>query len=263
MMAKTNSMTAEDILALADYIILPDDDAFKELAKTHKLNPEQLLALTRTLTDTIAQIKRHAARQQDMPDPETINGRAKIILDLLNKLSTQITKGRSTLEYIQVPENMGSLGSMLSFEAIKEMNPNIQFEPDVSDFVAQQTSMNLPTSLIELEYQFAQPKLIFDLANRADILIFLIGKMQDQFEGYVAEIPKNKGGAPSNWVRDHILFNLACDAPLIIGRRPTPSVNAPFEKLCADVLSALGLEIGDHTTAIARMLKKYGSKVNF
>lgn len=262
-MAKTNAMTAEDILALADHIILPDAKAFKELAKTHKLNPEQLLALARTLTDTIEQIKRHAARRQDVPDSETINGRAKIILDLLNKLSTQITKGRSTLEYIQVPENMGSLGSMLSFEAIKEMDPNIQFEPDVSDFAEQQKSMNLPTSLIELEYHFAQPKLIFDLANRADVLVFLVNKMRDQFEGHIAESPQNKGGAPSNWVRDHILFNLACDAPLIIGRRPTPSVNAPFEKLCADVLSALGVEIGDHTTAIARMLKKYRSEVNF
>ena len=52
-MAKTNSMTAEDILALADHIILPDAKAFKELANQHKLNDEQAWALTRTVKSAI------------------------------------------------------------------------------------------------------------------------------------------------------------------------------------------------------------------
>jgi hypothetical protein len=263
MMAKTNSMTAEDNLALADHIILPDDDAFQELAKQHKLSAEQAWALTRTVKSAIEKVTLHAEKRYDVPAADIATERAETILDLLKKLHTQITIGRDTLHHIQPPENLGLLGSMLSFQALNELNPKIEFELDVSDFVADQTRLNLPKGIIDVERYFAQPKQMYDLKNRPDILIFIIDKMCAQFESYLIERRPNKGGAPSNWVRDTILFDLACNARSILGKRPTSSAKGPFDRLCSDVFSAIGLEAFDQPSAVARMLKKYRDEVKF
>ena len=262
-MAKTNSMTAEDILALADHIILPDTKAFKELAKQHKLNDEQTWALTRTVTNAVEKVTLHAEKRYDVPAADIVTERAETILDLLKKLRTQITIGRDTLHHIQPPENLGLLGSMLSFQALDELNPKIEFELDVSDFVADQKRLNLPTGVIDIERYFAQPKQMFDLKNRAEVLIFIIDKICAQFESYLIDRRPNKGGAPSNWVRDTILFDLACDARAILGKRPTSTAEGPFDMLCSDVFSAIGLEAFDQPSAVARMLKKYRDEVEF
>jgi hypothetical protein len=263
MMAKTNAMTAEDILALADHIILPDAKAFKELAKQHKLNDEQAWALTRTVTNAVEKVKRHAEKRYDAPDTDIVIERAQTILDLLKKLHNQITIGRETLQHIQPPENLGLLGSLLSFQALNELNPKIEFELDVSDFVADQTRLKLPKGVLDVERYFAQPKQMFDLENRADILIFIVDKMCAQFESYLIEMRQNKGGAPSNWVRDTILFDLACDASRILGKRPTSSVEGSFDRLCKDVFGAIGFEPVDQHSAVVRMLKKYRDEVKF
>ena len=263
MMAKTNSMTAEDILALADHIILPDDDAFKELAKTHKLNDEQAWALTRTVTNAVEKVKRHAEKRYDAPDIDIALDRAQTILSLLNELRTQISNGRKTLQHIQTPENLGLLGSMLSFQALNELNPKIKFELDVSDFVADQARLNLPNGVIDVERYFAQHKQMFDLENRPDILIFIVDKMRAQFESYLTERGQKKLGAPSNWVRDTILFDLACDARSILGTRPTSSVEGSFDRLCISVFGAIGYEPVNQHSAVVRMLKKYRDEVKF
>lgn len=263
MMAKTNSMTAEDILALAHSVVLPDAEAFKTLAKTHKLSAEQTWALTRTVTNAIEKVKHHARKRSTVPDADILTERAETILDLLKKLYTQISIGRDTLQHIQPPENLGLLGSMLSFEALNELNPHIKFELDVSDFVAEHTRLNLPKSVIDVERYFAQPKQMFDLENRPDILIFIVDKMCAQFESYLIERRQNKGGAPSNWVRDTILFDLACDASRILGKRPTSSVEGSFDRLCKDVFGAIGFEPVDQHSAVVRMLKKYRDEVKF
>jgi hypothetical protein len=264
MMAEnTGSMTAKEILALADYIILPDAKAFKKLAKEHNLSVEQAWALARTVTNAIEKVTRHAENRSDVPDPDLVTERAETILDLLNRLRNQITIGRGTLQHIQPPKNLGTLGSMLSFQALKELNPDIKFELDVSDFVAEQTRIKSPKGVIDVERYFAQPKQMFDLKNRADILIFIIDQMRAQFESYLTERRPNKGGAPSNWVRDSILFDLACDASRILGKRPTSTAKGPFDRLCSDVFSAIGLEAFDQPSAVARVLKKYRDEVDF
>lgn len=263
MAINTVSMTAKDVLELTDYIVLPDAKAFKQLAKKHKLSAEQAWALTRTVTNAIEKVKRHAKKRGDVPDADIITERAQTILDLLKKLHTQITIGHETLQHIQPPENLGLLGSLLSFQALNELNPKIEFELDVSDFVADQKRLNLPTGVIDVERCFAQPKQMFDLENRPDILIFIVDKMRAQFESYLMDRRPNKGGAPSNWVRDTILFDLACDARTILGKRPTSTEKGPFDVLCSDVFSAIGLEAFDQPSAVARMLKKYRDEVKF
>lgn len=263
MMAKTNSMTAEDILALADHIILPDDDAFKELAKQHKLNAEQAWALTRTVTNAVEKVKRHAEKRYGAPDIDIALERAQTILSLLNELRTQISNGHKTLQHIQTPENLGLLGSLLSFQALNELNPKIELELDVSDFVADQARLNLPKGVIDVERYFAQPKQMFDLENRPDILIFIVDKMRVQFESYLTQRGQKKLGAPSNWVRDTILFDLACDARSILGKRPTSSVEGSFDRLCISVFGAIGFEPVNQHPAVVRMLKKYREEVKF
>ena len=242
-MAKTNSMTAEDILALADHIILPDTKAFKELAKQHKLNDEQAWALTRTVTNAVEKVKRHAKKRSAAPDIDIVIERAQTILNLLNELRIQISNGRKTLQHIQTPENLGLLGSMLSFQALNELNPKIKFELDVSDFVADQARLNLPNGVIDVERYFAQHK--------------------QMFESYLKERGQKKLGAPSNWVRDTILFDLACDARSILRKRPTSSVEGSFDRLCIGVFGAIRFEPVNQHSAVVRMLKKYRDEVKF
>jgi hypothetical protein len=167
------------------------------------------------------------------------------------------------LQHIQTPENLGLLGSLLSFQALNELNPKIEFELDVSDFVADQARLNLPKGVIDVERYFAQPKQMFDLENRPDILIFIVDKMRVQFESYLTQRGQKKLGAPSNWVRDTILFDLACDARSILGKRPTSSVEGSFDRLCISVFGAIGFEPVNQHPAVVRMLKKYREEVKF
>ena len=102
---------------------------------------------------------------------------------------------------------------------------------------------------------------MFDLQNRAEVLLFLTKKMRQQFDEYLVAKSVSKGGAPSNWIREMILLDLARDASRITGKRPTATAKGKFENLCSAVLYAIGIGQSGLTSAIERLIKKHNTDI--
>jgi hypothetical protein len=242
-------------------LTLPSADSFAEMAAGLKLNQDQAWALERTVRNVINKARNHAQRQDEIPEHDIRNDRAEKIQDLLQTLEAEILKGSHTLDYIAPPENLGLLGSLLSFQAFAELAPNINFETGLYKYINDQEQSGAALSLIELEHRFQQPKQMFDLQNRTKVLIFLAKKMRQQFDDYLGAQSGRKSGAPSNWIREMILLDLARDASRIIGKRPTATAKGKFENLCSAVLYGVGIDQTGLKAAIERLIKKHKTDI--
>ena len=253
--------TRDDYRDQISKLTLPSAEHFAEMASGLKLNRDQARALERTVTNTINKLRNYSQRQDEIPEHDIRNDRAKKIQNLLQALETEISKGSHTLDHIAPPENLGLFGSLLSFQAFAELAPNIQFETDLYKYINDQEQSGAAPSLTELEHRFQQPKQMFDLQNRAKVLLFLTKKMRQQFDDYLGAQSVSNGGAPSNWIREMILLDLARDASRIIGKRPTATAKGKFENLCSAVLYKIDIDQSGLNTAIERLIKKHHTDI--
>jgi hypothetical protein len=85
--------------------------------------------------------------------------------------------------------------------------------------------------------------------------------MRQQFDDYLGAQSVSKGGAPSNWIREMILLDLARDASRIIGKRPTATAKGKFENLCSAVFYKIDIDQSGLNTAIERLIKKHHTDI--
>ena len=253
--------TRDDYRGYISKLTLPNAENFAEMASGLKLTRDQAWELERTVTNTINKLCNYAQRQDEIPEHDVRNDRATTIRNLLLALEAEISKGSHTLDHIAPPENLGLFGSLLSFQAFSELAPNIQFETGLSDYINKQDQFGATPNLTELEHRFQQPKQMFDLHNRTEVLLFLTKKMRQQFDYYLGAQSVRKGGPPSNWIRGMILLDLARDASRITGKRPTATAKGKFVNLCSTVLYAIGIDQGGLTSAIERLIKTHKTDI--
>lgn len=245
------------------YLTMPDEELFKEIAKDNKLNDEQLFVLKYTVRKALDECHDFHSRQLKMPDRSAMLDCADDVIHLFDKLETLIRTNRRSVGVMTVPETVGALGRLLSFSAVSEFlgqrGSDRDFRPELKKI---EQSEGEAATLLKLEQALALPKERADIEQRAELLLFIICKLREQFMFWRGAQPIDVGGSPAEPFRRIMIFTLACHATSILGeQKGQPAISKTggprFIKLTKDVLENCGINsVGDNADAIKNYFKK-------
>ncbi|MDC8755445.1 hypothetical protein OIK40_12415 [Erythrobacter sp. sf7] len=222
---------------------------YKKIAKDLGLNPEQQWYLITTVKSALEKCRRHHDRRILQPDLDRMHECAVIMDKKLKDLEATITATKGTINALGLPENVGSIGRLLSFEAVAEIAGHDRIDCELPADLRSSGNPE-PLTLLKLEWEYAERKQLLDARNRADFLLHIARKMRRQFSQWlVTELP-DPGGAAALPFRRIMLFELACHASLILGEhkgRPaiTRTGGVRFVALCVAVLHECKIDGAD------------------
>lgn len=224
----------------------PTPDDYKGIAKNLCLNPEQHKYLITTVSSALKKCRLHHDRRTSQPDLDMMHECAISLEKQLKELEATIAATKGTINALGLPENVGSIGRLLSFEAVAEVAGQDRIDCELPADL-HSSAKPKPLRLIQLEWEYAEQKQIFDARNRADLLLHIVLKMREQFTQWLdAELPDLGGVGPQPF-RRIMIFELACHASLILGKhkgRPaiTKTGGSRFANLCTSVLDACQID---------------------
>lgn len=221
---------------------------YKKIAKDLCLNPEQHRYLITTVSSVLEKCRQHHAGRISQPDLDMMHECAVSMKKQLEDLEKTIAAAKRTINTLGLPGNVGSIGRLLSFEAVAEVAGQERIDCELpSDLLSGKPE---PLTLLKLEWEYAERKQLFDARNRADLLLHITRKMREQFSQWLgAELPDPGGAGPLPF-RRIMFFELACHASLILGEqkgRPaiTRTGGVRFVALCVAVLHACKIDGAD------------------
>jgi hypothetical protein len=227
----------------------PGTKDYSKIVELLGLNPEQKRYLIRTVNSALERCRGYHARRISQPDLDMMHQCAENMNKLLQELEKTIGETKGTINALGLPDNVGSIGRLLSFEAVAEVAGQERIDCELA-VDARKLDNTEATTLLQLEWQYAERKQLFDARNRSDLLLHIARKMREQFSQWLdSELPDNGGVAPFPF-RRIMIFELACHASLILGeqkRRPAISRTggARFVALCVAVLHACKIDGAD------------------
>lgn len=222
---------------------------YKKIAKDLGLNPEQQRYLITTVKSALEKCRQHHDRRIRQPDLDMMHECAASMEKQLKDLEATITVAKGTINALGLPENVGSIGRLLSFEAVAEVAGQDRIDCELPADLRSPGNPE-PLTLLKLEWEYAERKQLLDARNRADFLLHITRKMREQFSQWLdAELP-DPGGAGALPFRRIMFFELACHASLILGEhkgRPaiTKTGGVRFVALCVAVLHACKIDGAD------------------
>lgn len=226
-MAKTFNITPFQELRL------PDDEGFQKLAEKLKLTQEQSNYLRHTITKAFEVCQSYLKQREQVPDRDRLTTAAMEIEKLLAALQKKLKLSKNSVAAISVPENMGALGRLLTFETLADI-----FGTDAVSSAkkrALERSERFGLTPEELEREFEQEKQMLDVHGRPQILLHLVEIMRSQFAEWLKIQTKVLSGREPNWVREVMIASLAYDAPHILGSKLKRKGGTRFLNLCHEV----------------------------
>jgi len=251
----------------------PTEEEYAVVAENLKLSAFQKASLERCIAITLDKCGSHKDRQvaakHALADQEGLELKAEKIRDLLAEAQREIKSSRDRIAAIGTVQNLGLLGRMLSVETLASFKEeaNIDFDiPTELEILKAKKAISgsfhevpmQPIRMTELEASVREQKAMIDVAYRPELLLFLLGAINQQFDGWLKQInvKPDKGGRSTDPVRSFFISSLACDARDIITKPIRKSGGRAFLDLCSQVLPVCGLSDIGLKGAVKRPLKK-------
>lgn len=232
-----------------DRLRKPTEDDLKNIGKALKLDEAQQKILVWTVNSGLEECHQFHARRISQPENESMHLCASDMDELLHELESKIAKSQRTINALGLPNNVGAIGRLLSFEAVAEISGREQVDCNLQDALAKMEPPT-PITLLELEWRFAERKQLFDAHRRAELLLLIVRKMREQFTEWLdSELP-DAAGPPPKPFRRIMLLALAYRANHILQNKDGPPAltrngGARFLKLCVAVLQVCGIDGDD------------------
>lgn len=245
----------------------PTEEEWAVVACDLKLSKEQIWELRRCVDGAIDHCKQYCQMRIKAPDPNALKDKAQKISKLLAELEKEIRLGCIAVSNIGLPENLGVIGRLLSFEAVASISGAMEIDclirPELDKIEQGSVAQGLtqqphaePVGLLQLEWELADRKRMVDVRRRPDLLIHIVRTMQQQFDPWLQQAATDAGGAPVNAVRRIMLHALACDARRILGRPVRKTGGPAFIELCTQVFHACEIDTEGLEHAVRNHLKK-------
>jgi hypothetical protein len=251
----------------------PTEEEYAVIADNLKLSAFQKASLERCIAITLDKCRSHKDRQvaakHALADQEGLELKAEKIRDLLAEAQREIKSSRDRIAAIGTVQNLGLLGRMLSVETLASFKEeaNIDFDvPAELEILKAKKGGNAsfnevliqPVRMTELEASVREQKAMIDVAYRPELLLFLLSKMNEQFDGWLKQVnvKPDKGGRSTDPVRPFFIYSLACDARDILSKPIQKSGGKAFLDLCGQVFPVCGLSVEGLEQAVKRHLQK-------
>jgi hypothetical protein len=253
------------------------------------LTQAQAAALNRTLWHVDQDLKNFRTKLEGrQPRPERVR-RQRRMGKILSELQDEIRRQGNTLADFLPLDTQEAIGEIMSFSAmeaalgkklasrdpqggVKEAVMRLADRSDVriAEIEAEQegleetlkrlTADGSDVRIAEIEARFDYQRKTLGLKHAPELLAHLVDRIYRPIQVWLDLDRLNRGGRPSDVVRDYVLIRLIEAAPEVLGSRATGTADGKFVRLCTGVFNACGLNTEGLEKAIERILKQRSAK---
>lgn len=213
----------------------PDPATLNEAIRDCDLNDEQAHELSIEIKLAVEDLRNYQSHLAKTPDRTTLIKKLKRIEKLFAKLNSELKTDSNLIEFIAPKAALDFLGKAVTHWAMVDaIRASSTFDQATKNNIRLLKHLkpdgNIAVKADVLAQQYAHI-----------VLPDVIGKLHAPFRNWVDLDRQNKGGRPADFVRRHLIHQLALAAPRIIGGEAPIAATGRFVDLCTSVLRACGL----------------------
>lgn len=252
---KSRKATKKPAAKLSDAFHLPSEEAWADLVRDLKLAPEPAHELNLVLSHIAQDFQSHDAKFAGRRPSQELVGRLKRMAKRFQDLHYEIRRSGKLMKDFLPLDTLEEIGLLASFSmmeaALGTALPNRDLGGEVESLAAEDPNFRIA----DIEAAFAYQRKALGLKRGPELLAHFVERINTPIQTWLEIDRLNRGGRPSNPVRDFVLIRLAESAPEILGSRATATADGKFVRLCTAVFLACGLETEGLEKAVARILK--------
>jgi hypothetical protein len=234
----------------------PSAEAWEDIIRDHKLPPAQERTLKDVVDSALADISHYRQWLRDRPDRTALVRRLKNLTRVLGHLRDECGRSVDLMQHFLPHDALAFIGESLTFSAMSEALERDVFPGHLDLKIERMRASDERITLASLEQATRPMREALGLKHGNLLLRHFIEGLHAPLAKWIELDQLNKGGRPSNAVRDFLMYRLAEAAPEIVGKPAAVSSTGPFVDLCSDVLVACGLSETGIGKAVPRMVSK-------
>jgi hypothetical protein len=229
------------------------------------LTQAQAHALDLTLRHVDEDLKTFSTRFKDRePRPELVR-RLRRMGKILGELQDEIRYQPNTMLDFLPFDTQEAIGEIMSFSAMEAALGKMLASRDPQGGVKEAVMRLADRSdvrIAEIEARFDYQRKALGLKHAPELLVHLVERINRPIQVWLELDRRNRGGRPSDAVRDYVLIGLVEATPEVLGSPATATARGKFVRLCAGVFHACGLNTDGLEKAIERILKQRRTKAS-
>jgi CRISPR/Cas system-associated endoribonuclease Cas2 len=235
---------------------LPDPDDFDEIVSESGLNDEQANELSLTIRHIAEDLETFEKQFEGRKPRAELVPRLKRLAKILGELEDEIRRASSTMSDFLPFDTLEEIGLLMSYSALEAALDckliSRKLRPEIERILEEGDELRIA----EIESRFDYERRTLGLEKGPRLLAYLIRRINRPIKTWVELDRLNRGGRPSNMVRDYVLIRLAQACRRILGKRPTATASGSFVRLCVGVFNACGLDDEGIEKAVDRILTR-------
>jgi hypothetical protein len=240
-----------------------NEDRILALSMALKLDETQANELLICVKHIQADLNHHAQFRFGSKERDRVKKRIKRIDKAFAALRRELDKTADefgTLERL-LPNGVGeTLGVMLTATALIQSGATPERFRKPDRLITNPVDGNEPMSLERIDEVTAYARSATALASSHTVFPAVMKALHAPFEDWIEAEKKNRGGHPTDLVRNFIIASLIRASQDITGRGPSSSERSRFMKLCRGVLAAFGTTDTGMEQVVSRLIRKAGKK---
>jgi hypothetical protein len=257
------------------------------------LTQAQAVALTATIWHVDEDLKTFRTRFKGRePRPELVR-RLRRMAKVLGELQDEIRRQPNTMSDFLPFDTLEAIGEIMSFSAmeaalgkklasrdpeggVKEAVKRLAADASaariaeieaaqgggVEEAVKPLVAGSSDVRIAEIEARFDYQRKALGLKHGPELLAHLVDRITRPIQVWLELDRRNRGGRPSDLVRDYVLIRLLEAAPEVLGSRATATAGGKFVRLCTGVFNVCGLSTDGLEKAVERILKQRRTKAS-
>jgi hypothetical protein len=227
------------------------------------LTEAQTVALDLTLRHVDEDLKNFRTRLEGRKSRPELVRRFRRMEKILGELQDEIQRQRNTMSDFLPFDTQEAIGEIMSFSAMEAALGKKLASRDPQGSVKEAVMRLADRSdvrIAEIEARFDYQRKALGLKHAPELLAHLVERITRPIQVWLELNRQNRGGRPSDAVRDYVLIRLVEAAPEVLGSRATVTAGGKFVRLCTGAFNACGLNTEGLEKAIERILKQRRAK---
>jgi hypothetical protein len=234
----------------------PPVEEWQSILHDFALMPTQAETLKITLEEALDGIGHYQAKLQNQPSRSDLVKGLKNFEKALRRLRDECRHSVDLMHDFLPHNTLGYIGESLTFSAMGEALGWKVFPRQFDSMIEVKKSVGERITL-ELMEDLSRPmREALGLKHGHLILSHYIEQTHAPLARWIATKSLDRGGRPTDVVRNFLIYQLAEAAPGIIGKRATVATTGRFVYLCTQILVACGLPEAGIERAIPPVVRK-------
>jgi hypothetical protein len=234
----------------------PPREEWQYILDDFALMPTQAETLKITLEEALDAISQYQAKLQSQPSRSDLVKGLRSFEKALRRLRDECRHSVDLMHDFLPHNTLGYIGESLTFSAMGKALGRKIFPNQFDTMIEVKKSLGERITLESMEDLSRPMREAVGLNHGHLILLHFIEQTHAPLARWIAMKNLDRGGRPTDVVRNFLIYQLAEAAPGIIGKRATVATTGRFVYLCTRVLVASGLPEAGIEKAIPPVVRR-------